>query len=122
MSVCLPARLYVCLFVCVSVCSVRFGPFGRSLIHCFVCFLGCFFFHILIFFRLAANLLRILCSDSNTREQVKVYEGIRICLRYLEKCAIRVIWKFLVGDFITNSSKIPVLFYYLFLVYWAPKT
>jgi hypothetical protein len=33
--------------------------------------------------RLSANLLRILCSDSNIREQVKVFEGIPICLRYI---------------------------------------
>ncbi len=34
------------------------------------------------FIRLAASLLKTLCSDVNIREQVKVYEGIRICLRY----------------------------------------
>jgi hypothetical protein len=32
--------------------------------------------------RLAAKLLKILCSDANIREQIKVFEGIRICLRY----------------------------------------
>ena len=32
-------------------------------------------------FSLAAGLLRILCADSNIREQVKVFDGIPICLR-----------------------------------------
>ena len=40
------------------------------------------FFCINVFISLAAGLLRILCADSSIREQVKVFDGIPICLRW----------------------------------------
>ena len=40
-----------------------------------------FWLSIYHYFSLAAGLLRILCADSNIREQVKVFDGIPICLR-----------------------------------------
>ena len=39
------------------------------------------FFHINVCISLAADLLRILCADSSIGEQVKVFDGIPICLR-----------------------------------------
>ena len=39
------------------------------------------FFRINVCISLAAGLLRILCADSSIREQVKVFDGIPICLR-----------------------------------------
>ncbi|KAK3752403.1 hypothetical protein QZH41_008607 [Actinostola sp. cb2023] len=41
---------------------------------------------------LSANLLRILCSDSNIREQVKVFEGIPICLSLLHEENLKLLW------------------------------
>ena len=40
------------------------------------------FFHINVCISLAADLLRILCADSSIGEQVKVFDGIPICLRW----------------------------------------
>lgn len=40
------------------------------------------FFRINVCISLAAGLLRILCADSSIREQVKVFDGIPICLRW----------------------------------------
>ncbi|XP_028393171.1 serine/threonine-protein kinase Nek10-like [Dendronephthya gigantea] len=40
----------------------------------------------------AANLLKNLCSDINIREQIKVYEGIRICLSLLDSDNIKFLW------------------------------
>lgn len=40
------------------------------------------FFRINFCISLAAGLLRILCADSSIREQVKVFDGIPICLRW----------------------------------------
>lgn len=39
------------------------------------------FFRINVCISLAADLLRILCADSSIGEQVKVFDGIPICLR-----------------------------------------
>ena len=35
--------------------------------------------------RLAANLLRLLCADSQARETIKVYDGIPLLLRYVSR-------------------------------------
>ncbi|CAB3998666.1 serine threonine- kinase Nek10-like isoform X1, partial [Paramuricea clavata] len=42
--------------------------------------------------KLAANLLKILCSHINIREQVKVFEGIRICLSLLDSDNVKFLW------------------------------
>ncbi|EDO29162.1 predicted protein, partial [Nematostella vectensis] len=41
---------------------------------------------------LSANLLRILCADSSIREQVKVFEGIPICLSLLHYDNLKLLW------------------------------
>lgn len=41
---------------------------------------------------LAAGLLRILCADSNIREQVKVFDGIPICLSLLHCDNLKLLW------------------------------
>lgn len=41
-------------------------------------------------FSLAAGLLRILCADSNIREQVKMFDGIPICLRWAQQLSLYI--------------------------------
>ena len=60
-------------------------------------------------YSLAAGLLRILCGDSNIREQVKVFDGIPICLRYLQVNSLSV-W--IMGPYLhklTNNESVNIL-------------
>lgn len=41
---------------------------------------------------LAAGLLRVLCADSNIREQVKMFDGIPICLSLLHCDNLKLLW------------------------------
>lgn len=44
------------------------------------------------FFRLTAELLRLLCAESQVKEQVKIYEGVPVLLSLLHSDHIKLLW------------------------------
>lgn len=44
------------------------------------------------FFRLTTELLRLLCAESQVKEQVKIYEGVPVLLSLLHSDHIKLLW------------------------------